>query len=306
MKKVLVLMSAYNGERYIADQINSIMTQSTECHISLRIRDDGSTDKTCEIIRKLQVDYGTGIELICGENIGYNGSFFELLSTADGYDYYAFSDQDDIWLPQKIQTAVEWIDSEFRNAKLPILYASTSCLVEDDLKPYGITRQQVRPFTLYNTIVQNICPGHNQVMNQEMLEVVKSKIKNAEVYVYDSWITNLAILYGKVLFNNEPQTYYRQHRTNALGSGSGTITQILTSMKHARAGHGMKYRNQIEQFINLNADALTLGNYIDELQQFISAKRFFKRTGYAFRSKLYRQKKLETIALRFAIIIGSF
>ena len=114
--------------------------------------------------------------MVEGQNLGYNGSFFELIKTAEGYDYYAFSDQDDVWMEEKVQTAVEWMEKESLVYNGPVLYASTSYLVEDDLIPYGTTRKQQRKFTLYNTIVQNICPGHNQFMNEKLVEIVKSKI----------------------------------------------------------------------------------------------------------------------------------
>lgn len=304
-KNVLVMMSTYNGELYITDQIHSIMNQKSNCRIVLRIRDDGSKDKTCEIIKKLQIDYGDRIELVEGQNLGYNGSFFELIKTAEGYDYYAFSDQDDVWMEEKVQTAVEWMEKESLVYNGPVLYASTSYLVEDDLIPYGTTRKQQRKFTLYNTIVQNICPGHNQFMNEKLVEIVKSKIANAEVYVYDSWVTNLAMLFGRILFNNDPQTYYRQHNLNQLGAGAGSMKQLMTSIKHSKAGHGLKYRRQIESFVELNKDDMDKTE-LKELLYFINSKTFFTRFLFAIRTKLHRQKRIESIAFRCAIIFGSF
>ena len=172
---VCVMMSTYNGEKYIEEQIRSIIKQKTDANVYIKIRDDGSTDGTCDIIEKLTVEYPNRIELQKGHNIGYNASFFRLLCEAEGYDYYAISDQDDVWLKDKLETAIYCLEQETEK-DIPLLYASTSYLVRDDLVPYGTTRKQERPFAIYNTIIQNICPGHTQVMNNQLLNMVRDNL----------------------------------------------------------------------------------------------------------------------------------
>lgn len=111
-KKIVILMSTYNGEKYISDQIESIMRQKTSADILLKIRDDGSKDDTCEIIEEKQSKYPGKIILIKGENIGYNNSFFYLIKNISGFEYYALSDQDDVWLEDKIETAIKNIEEQ--------------------------------------------------------------------------------------------------------------------------------------------------------------------------------------------------
>ena len=95
--QVAVLMSTYNGEKYIRDQIDSILSQ-IKVNVTLFIRDDGSTDSTVKIITQYTEKY-SNIKFWVGENIGVGNSFMQLLySLTDEFDYYAFSDQDDIWL----------------------------------------------------------------------------------------------------------------------------------------------------------------------------------------------------------------
>lgn len=302
-KRILVLMSSYNGEQYIAQQIVSIMEQQTQYELVLRIRDDGSQDATCAVIEGLQKKYPGRIELIRGNNIGYNASFFDLLGNAQGYDFYAISDQDDVWLPDKIQTAVEAL---MRTGEGPALYASTSTLVDEDLNVIGQTRGQKRPFSFYNTIVQNICPGHTQVMNGAMLSLLQPPPDASRVYVYDSWISNMAILYGKLVFDAVPHTLYRQHRKNQLGSGSGNLGQLNSSVKHAFHGDGQKYRAQIAYFVEKNRERLSEENKLAELEAFLAATDFPTRLRYAIKSKLFRQSLIETAAFRVAVIIGFF
>ena len=303
-KRILVMMSTYNGEKYIKEQIESILCQKTDYQIVLRIRDDGSKDKTCDVIEEYVNKYPSKVELIKGKNIGYNASFFYLINTADGFDFYSISDQDDVWMEDKLQIACESIQKVKKD--IPILYASTSYLVHNDLIPYGTTRKKERKFSMYNTIIQNICPGHTQVMNNKMINLLKKEIDVSRLYVYDSWITNVANLYGKIIFDNTPHTYYRQYEGNQLGSGVGKIGQFFASKKRITSGDGMKYRNQIEYFAELNKTQLVKRGYYDEIYSFINAHRFIDKLRYFVKSKLYRQNRAETIAFQLAVLLNKY
>ncbi len=303
-KRILVMMSTYNGEKHLREQIDSILKQKTNHILHLRIRDDGSKDSTCEIIEEYIKSYPEQVELIRGENIGYNASFFSLIKAATGFDYYALSDQDDVWLPDKLQVACDAIDKE--NNDIPLLYASTSYLVHDDLVPYGTTRKKVREMSMYNTIIQNICPGHTQVMNEKLLELLRGEIDTSRIYVYDSWIQNVANLYGRILFDNEPHTYYRQYEGNQLGSGVGKIGQLIASIGRDKNDDGLKYRRQIEYFVEKNRGILRKDGFLREVDKFISATTVVKRLKYSVTGLLFRQNKLETVVFKIAIVIGRF
>ena len=311
-RNVLVLMSTYNGENYIKEQIDSIMKQGICGDVILRIRDDGSTDGTVECIYQCQNKYGDRIKLIIGENKGYNASYFELIHSvakADIYDYYAFSDQDDVWLESKLEIAARELDKvQIQNGKdSPLLYASTSYLVHDDLKPYGQTRRKQRPLTIYNTAIQNICPGHTQVMNEKLLRLIQDqKVDPSRIYVYDSWITSQAALYGKIVFNNSSFTFYRQHKGNQLGSGAGKLGQIMASIKRNESGDGYKYRKQVEYLVEMDKNELRRQGYYDELSRFIHAKSLKEKAVYLSRSKLYRQNRIESAVFHIAVLSGKY
>ena len=118
MPKVIIMMSTYNGEKYLAEQIESILNQ-TEKDFVLEIHDDGSTDGTLEIIKA----YAQKDKRICIDNSGHKGypkCFFDLMKDAGEAKYYAFSDQDDVWLPNKIERAISFIDNE----ESPALYGA--------------------------------------------------------------------------------------------------------------------------------------------------------------------------------------
>ena len=97
-KKVLVLLSAYNGQTYLNEQIDSILNQKTSHQVDLLVRDDGSTDGTIAILEEYERKQPLRVRVCYEQNIGYLDSFFELIKKAEGYDYYALSDQDDVWL----------------------------------------------------------------------------------------------------------------------------------------------------------------------------------------------------------------
>lgn len=303
-KSILVLMSTYNGAHFVEAQVRSILDQKTQHIVHLRIRDDGSSDETCEIIEKLQCEYPSRIELIKAQNIGCNESFFALLRGASGYDYYSISDQDDIWLENKLDVAVSSLQKE--DAEIPLLFASTSFLTKDDLVPYGTTRKKKREFTIYNTLVQNICPGHTQVMNNALLNRLKADIDFSKVYVYDSWIANMAMLYGKIIFANESYTYYRQHASQQLGSGAGMIGHLVASLQRVKANDGKKYREQIEYFCELNQETLKTQGYYEETEKFLHAVTFLQRVKCALTTKMYRQSVIENFAFRLAVIAGKY
>ena len=106
MNELTVCMSAYNGEKYIAEQIESIMTQEG-CSPFLYIRDDGSTDNTLDVAKRAAQKYEGRIAIESGTNIGYRKSFLTALCNAPETEYFAFADQDDVWLPNKCSSALK-------------------------------------------------------------------------------------------------------------------------------------------------------------------------------------------------------
>ena len=302
-KNVLVVMSTYNGAEFIEEQMNSILQQENIGNIHILIRDDGSTDQTVERIEKVQRDNPEKITLVKGKNIGCNASFFALLKMAKGYDYYSISDQDDVWLPDKICVALQWLEKETDRTK-PLLYASTSYLAKgSNLKIYGQTRKQCRPFSIYNTIIQNICPGHNQVFNNALLALLKKPIDVCRIYVYDAWITNMALLYGKILFNNESCTLYRQHRSNQLGYGTGWLGWLIKSFARMQNNEGLRYRRQIQYFIEINKKELVSAGYYKELEKIFGTDNFLMRIVNMVQGRLYRQAPLETMVFYVAYLM---
>ena len=119
--KVNIIVSTYNGSKYIREQLKSLFDQSYP-NIDIYVRDDGSDDGTLDILKEYEAS-GT-VTLIRGENLGFCGSFMELLRLTDKGDFWSFCDQDDIWYPDKVALAVKWLERQKQEE--PLLYYSLS------------------------------------------------------------------------------------------------------------------------------------------------------------------------------------
>lgn len=300
--RVCVLLSSYNGAPYLREQVESVMAQQGDFDLILHIRDDGSTDDSPRLLEKLRKEYPGRLFYEKGENMGLNASFFRLLDQAPESDYYALCDHDDKWLPGKIQAAVEALSGQ----KEPALYACTSRVTDRNLNPVGQTRPRKRPLVPANTLIQNICPGHNQVMNQALRELVRRPRQVDRIYVYDLWIANTAALYGKIIFDNTPRTLYRQHTGNELGYGRGGLGRLIKAGRRAMAGEGGKNKKQMAFFLEENRNALERLGLAKPMEALLSADSFGKRLRFALHCPFYRQSRWETLAFKLAVIFGRY
>lgn len=306
--KIGVLLSAYNGEKYIAQQIESIMKQKNSNHLTLLVRNDGSTDNTGKILKNLENKYDN-LRVINGPNIGLIASFFELLKTGlneYNFDYYSFSDQDDYWLEDKLQTAVNYIEKESNN--IPILYGCRSIVVDDNLnKTEFVTQAQERKITFYNTAIQNIVIGHNQVLNKKLAEVlVKYHQDFNNIYSQDLWIENVAAVTGKIIFDNTPHTLYRMHSHNQLGYGKGKLDRVRGHLIRLKKKEPQKMAKQLEYFIKYYKNFIS-DEEENEIKLFLYSQRNIKtRINYIRHTKLYRQTVKETLQFKILYILGAY
>ncbi len=230
---VAVLMSTYNGEQYISGQVESIFKQR-DVTIHLYIRDDGSSDRTCDMLKRLEA----GREDVCFDrsekNLGPGMSFMKLLydvvREGPEYAYYAFSDQDDIWLPDKLKIAVGALVKERR----PALYCSNQILYENG-KPGRLRFHDHPDLSLKGHITRNTISGCTMVMNRQLaLELTRDHCPGHEILDYrmhDAWIFLAALLCGTIRYDRNSYIYYRIHENNTVGlkkdALSGRIKRVL-------------------------------------------------------------------------------
>ena len=164
---VLVLMSTYNGEAYLRKQLDSILHQD-KVKVHLMVRDDGSTDHTCDILVEYDEKY-PNMEWQTSENVGFVRSFSILAEKALSFpgtiDYYAFSDQDDIWMPNKLKTACRYLD-EADGKTTPLLFSSNSLFVDDNMSVLGTFHRETPHYTKQNVMIYPTEQGCSMVFNR--------------------------------------------------------------------------------------------------------------------------------------------
>lgn len=301
--KVQILMSTYNGGRYIRTQLDSIVAQNIE-NKSLLIRDDGSTDDTISIIHEYQKKY-SWIVLQEGKNIGVQKSFFELISLSDeSADFVAFADQDDQWLPMKLSMAVECLKTF--SEKGPALYCSDKLIVGENLEDIDVTVSRVvRKATFGNALVQNICTGCTAVINKSLLLLLKQHMPvNPEaVIMHDWWLYLVASCFGEVYYDERAFIRYRQHGKNASGAMINKCALVKYRIAQLLKPRGELYR-QIEEFSNVFNELISMKNHDMVCKILRSKYGVYSRIALALDRRFFRQKKSDDLVFRGIMLIG--
>ena len=214
--KVAVLMSTYNGEKFIVEQLDSIIDQKdVEC--SLFIRDDGSSDNTLNIIEEYKDKHPNFyIEIITGKNLGVARSFMFLLdyvSVRMDFDYFAFADQDDYWFNDKISCAIKSLQG---NDSRPRLYMSQFQMA--DVLLNKIETPLLKPkLKLENALANNIATGCTMVFNKHLVKQL-TKYNPRFITMHDYWIYLVAVsINAYIYFDTTSHFLYRQHVNNVIG-----------------------------------------------------------------------------------------
>ncbi len=296
MKKVQILLSTYNGSQYVEEQINSILNQDYP-EISLLIRDDGSKDDTLQIIKRLAAE-DCRISYYQGDNLGVYKSFFDLMIKADlSADYYALSDQDDLWKSDKIRKAVEMLGD---NKEIPILYCSNTSLVDEDLKPLEnkIKRPRIRP-SFGNALVENISAGCTCVFNKKLLEIVVEHLPDFTI-MHDWWLYLTASAFGKTIYDENAYILYRQHSNNVVGSRFTYFDEFKVRVNNFNNNRG-KINHQLREFKRL----YVLDNEKAKLlNMVILVKKITYRIRIIFNTQIYRQRKMDNFIFKILYLTG--
>lgn len=209
--KVLVLMSVYNGDKYLDKQLKSIFQQYLPDNYSLKliIRDDGSSDNSEKIIDR----WRDKIDIVYkkGTNIGAKESFYDLLYTAPHSDYYAFCDQDDIWLEDKLWTAIQNMN---KDTEKPMLYFSNLEYIDEyDNKLNRKLLADGFKLSLKRILMCNPANGCSMVWNNSLHKNLTKK-RYVTFTMHDEYVITIAILTGSVIYDSNCRMLYRLHSQN--------------------------------------------------------------------------------------------
>lgn len=299
---IAILLAAYNGQEYLAKQLYSIVTQ-TYTHWTLYVIDDGSTDQTADILKHYQAQYGSQkIHIKTHPNQGCARTFLTLVCDPDiQADYYAYSDQDDIWDSDKLAKAIACL-SACPNY-LPQLYCSSARLIDADENHLGFLPLKKRPPSFQNALVQCITTGNTMVFNQAVRRLLLTA-GVVPVPLHDWW-TYLVTMgcNGECHYDPRPTLSYRQHTKNVLGFPHHFFARYLKRLKrvlnnqlnHINHAHLHALHSLTDQ---LTPAALTTLHYY---QRACTGNRL-QRLYYLHKSGIYRQERLETWAIYMALL----
>lgn len=232
MNKVCVLLSTYNGEKYLSEQLDSVLSQ-TGVDVYLIIRDDGSSDKTVSIIKEYQNKY-SHITLLEENNCGVERSFEKLYlfsSVHSDCDFFAFCDQDDVWFPEKLENSI----NALQNEQGPALYCCNQMITDSNLHPLRlmIEKGQVEKWRKeFETNYLINRHGCTMVWNRSLNKIL-SQIKHDPVCVpgHDAWLSLVAQCCGKVILGDEPLQYYRVHASNSSGLATNNFKRLQKGIR---------------------------------------------------------------------------
>lgn len=305
MKKVTVLMSTYNGEKYIEEQIDSILNQQ-DVIVKLSVRDDGSSDQTRSILKRYELNY-KNIDVVLGDNIGWKRSFFSLIeNTVSEKDmYYAFSDQDDIWKKNKIKHAL----TKIPNNK-PVVYHSNVTIVDESgLKLANRFSDDFVPSQkMPEAFLDSFALGCTMVFNSELMELTKMHIPKHETQ-HDAYVFALGYLLGEVVYDSETSSYYRRHNMATSGfqkiSKNGTPSLIMRYKKYKK-GSKSNFSIRAEELLTGYSELLK-----DNDKQILQKISFYKNN-FPYKIRMLLSPKFKGTGLRrtlqnkFRVLMNTF
>ncbi len=227
---VAILLSTHDGERFLADQLRSFLDQSHSCW-TVHWRDDGSADASVRMMRDFVDRTGRCVPHPPMARIGVARSFLSLLAAAraTSHDFYAFADQDDVWLPDKISRATEALSAVAPG--VAAIYCAGQILVDRDLRRVGRSPALRRVPGFPAALTQNIATGCTMMLNGAAADLVLATRPPAGT-LHDWWCyLVVSAAGGTVIADPEPVVLYRQHGGNLIGAPAGLATRGLAVMR---------------------------------------------------------------------------
>lgn len=292
--QVNVLISTYNGEKYIEEQIDSILAQ-TYPNIQIYVRDDASTDGTLAVLKRYERE--KKIHLFTGKNIRYGRSFMHLLELASEGDYWAFCDQDDVWLPDKIKWAVEWFETQ--DERTPLLFHSAYELTDENLeKVIGTHEPPDYIFDFRRSLTDCLYQGFSIVFNRSLREkMLNCNIDNLDSH--DWWACLMVTKFGKSYF--DPRIASKHRRLEGSMSSGKLKSRVKWMLRTFQTGNS-DIKSCAKEFVRVYDD----GSRDAAIAKWFShdSYHFADAVKKAFYPRRWRASLSSEIVLRFLMIFG--
>ncbi|WP_328700481.1 glycosyltransferase [Alterinioella nitratireducens] len=301
---VTIVMAVYDGAEFLAAQMESFAGQ-THRDWDLVISDDGSTDDSDKVIAEFAATHP--VRVMAGPRAGGTMNFLSALVGIEGEpDYVAFSDQDDVWLPERLAHGIAALASV--PADRPALYGSATWIVEEDLTNPRRSPTFPHPPAFRNALVQSIAGGNTMLLNRPAWEMARDAAGEAMAvggpYMHDWWLYQLISgAGGTVLRDNRPTLLYRQHGGNIFGTNRGR--------KAIKARLKQVWRGDLKAWVDANIRALDASRHrlTEENQRLLAAFVDMRRAGLLSRLRgfaglgLWRQGRVGQAMLWLAVLL---
>lgn len=299
---VQIVMATHNGARYLREQLESFSAQDHK-DWSLLISDDGSTDATREIVAEFAARVPQKVRLVDGPCKGPTANFLFLLNHPDLGDFpTALSDQDDIWMPDRLSRFVASLEEQAGD-EVPFLYCGATQVINEGGQALYLSDTRPRTPSFWNALVESIAGGNTMGIDRTALRLVRRIGADLVAPFHDWWLYLLITgTGGRVVYDQRPLLMYRQHEGNVRGSNKGWRSRVV----RLREFVGGEYR----RWVRLNLAAL---KHIDaeltpetraailDLQSRTPVEWMRERM---VRRQIHRQKPLETLIVQTGILFG--
>lgn len=301
---VCIILAHFNGEKFIEEQVQSIIDQDHE-HWHLFILDDKSKPESVSVLKKIRKKYQSRVTLGFNQNnIGYAQNFFAgMIQYSDKFDYCAFCDQDDIWNSDKLSRALKKLASGPVNK--PKIYCSRTELVsEDALTSFGHSPLFKRSPSFGNALVQSIAGGNTMVLNRAAKDLVRDLSKGKNFVSHDWWCYQLITgCGGLVIYDAESSLKYRQHSDNCIGSNKSFWSRVRR-VYMLLEGQSKRWNDMNIDSLMCLKDALTQENKT-RLEMFAKNRQgsMFQRLKFALSFNVYRQTIMGNLGMLLGFLI---
>lgn len=294
---VALILSTYNGERYLWEQLDSLFSQ-TYTNFDIIARDDLSSDSTLKILGNYNVDI-----LYSKENLGAKKSFAEILNYVvlnKNSSYFLFCDQDDIWKEDKVEkTLIKMKELEQRFGDIPLLVHTNLEIVDEELRSIDRSFADFQKINLNKSefnglLMQNVITGCTMMINKRLAQ--KCLPMPSEAIMHDWWIGLVASKFGKIGYIDEATVQYRQHGNNAIGAKSFSIGFVFESIfkKITLDANIAQARGFLEKFQSeLNDETLKMLKEFAEIEQ----KTWWQKRKLLWKYKLLKHGIIRNIGL---------
>jgi len=304
LARVTILMCTYNGERFLAQQLDSIARQSYR-EWTVVVSDDGSTDATLDILRQYSAIWGEGrLTILQGPKRGFAANFISVACDAPVQSqFYAWADQDDIWQANKLESAVKVLEA--LPSGLPALYCGRTELIGDSGTVIGRSPLFSRPASFGNALVQSLAGGNTMVFNHLARDVLCHAGGQVDIVSHDWWayllITGVG---GEVVYDASPSILYRQHEANLIGANSGVRARIMR-LRMMSTGRFRDWNDKNIAALETVRSSLSADS-LQTFEQFKKARdsKGFGRFLWLYRANVYRQTCLGNLGLMLAAVLN--